>query len=197
MKLLLASTNAHKAEEVRAILAGSGIELTTLADHPDLPEPPETGNTFVANALQKAHFVYERTGLLCVADDSGLAVDALDGAPGVYSKRFSPEATHEANNRLLLERLDGRTDRSARFVCVIALVGEGFEATAEGRCEGHILDAKRGDAGFGYDPLFAPDDYPGRSMAEVTMDEKNAISHRGRAFGQLPDLLARWREHRG
>jgi XTP/dITP diphosphohydrolase len=189
MKLLLASNNPHKAQEVRAILAGSGIELTTLDDYPDLPEPPETQDTFVGNALQKAHFVHKRTRLLCVADDSGLAVDALNGAPGVHSKRFSDEATHEANNRLLLSRLQSRDDRTARFMCVIALVGDNFEATASGACEGTILRAPRGEGGFGYDPLFQPMEHPDLAMAELTMDQKNAISHRGRAFRELPALL--------
>ena len=193
MKLLLASNNAHKAEEIRAILEGSGIELSTLDAYPDIPEPPETRDTFVGNALQKAQFVHERTGLLCVADDSGLAVDALDGAPGVRSKRFSAEATHPANNRLLLSRLDGREDRTARFICVIALVGDHFEATASGACAGTIRHALCGEGGFGYDPLFEPIEHPGRTMAELTLEEKNLISHRGRAFRELPALLDAWR----
>ena len=189
MRLIFATNNAHKAEEVRRLLIGTGIVLETLDDHPEIPEPPETGDTFVANALQKAYFVFERTGQLCVADDSGLEVDALGGAPGVHSKRFSPEATHAANNALLLHRLAGTPDRSARFRCVLALVGDGVERTVDGRCEGTIATALIGSGGFGYDPLFLPDEAPGRSMAELSMDEKNAISHRGRAFAQLPALL--------
>lgn len=191
MKLLFATTNAHKAEEVRAILADTDIELITLADHPDLPEPPETGNTFEANALQKATFIHERLRCPVIADDSGIEVDALDGAPGVHSKRFSPEATHEANNTLLLSRLEGRDDRTARFRCVLALVTDDFQGTVSGACEGRIAHALSGSEGFGYDPLFVPDDLGGRSMAEASMAEKNAISHRGRAFRQLGDLLTR------
>ena len=189
--LVLASNNAHKVEEVQAILAPLGITVRPLSDFPEIPEPPETGDTFEHNALQKARFVFERTGLPTVADDSGLAVDALDGAPGVYSKRFSgaTENLHEANNALLLEKLAGRTDRGARFVCVIALVTDAGEALARGEVLGHIAEGPRGEGGFGYDPLFLPVDHPGRAMAELTADEKNAISHRGRAFRQLPGML--------
>lgn len=190
MHLLFATGNHHKAEEVRDILRGTGIHLATLADHPDLPEPPETGDTFESNALQKARFIAKLTGTPVLADDSGLEVDALGGAPGVHSKRFSPEATHEANNALLLHRLAGRSDRTARFRCVLALVHEAFETSIAGACEGTIAEALRGHQGFGYDPLFLPNDLPGRTMAEATMVEKNAISHRGRAFRQLPALLA-------
>lgn len=189
MRLIFATNNAHKAEEVRALLAGTGIVLETLHAHPEIPEPPETGDTFVANALQKAYFVYERTGTLCVADDSGLEVDALGGAPGVHSKRFSPEATHAANNTLLLKKLSGIAERTARFRCVLALVGDGIEQTVDGRCEGAIATALTGEGGFGYDPIFLPEEAPGRSMAELSMAEKNAISHRGRAFAALPSLL--------
>jgi XTP/dITP diphosphohydrolase len=191
MKLLFATNNAHKVDEVRAILAGTGIEVLTLREAGLDVDPPETGDTFEANALQKARFLFERTGLACVADDSGLEVDALGGAPGVHSKRFSPQAEPDANNRLLLERLGARPDRAARFRCVIAVVAPGWERTADGRCEGAIARAPRGDQGFGYDPLFLPDEAPGRTMAELSMDEKNAISHRGRAFRRLPELLVR------
>lgn len=189
MKLLFATNNAHKVDEVRAILADTGIEVLTIREAGLDVDPPETGDTFEANALQKARYLHERTGLACVADDSGIEVDALGGAPGVHSKRFSPEADADANNALLLERLGARTDREARFRCVIAVVAPGWERTAEGRCEGRIAHAPRGGHGFGYDPLFLPDETPGRTMAELSMDEKNAISHRGRAFRRLPDLL--------
>ncbi len=189
MHLFFATANAHKADEVRAILHGTGLTLTTLLDHPELPEPPEDEATFVGNALAKARFVFERLQVPVIADDSGLEVDALDGAPGVHSKRFSPEATHDANNALLLHRLDGHTDRHARFRCVLALKTANFEGTVDGTCEGTIATARRGTAGFGYDPLFLPDDLRGRTMAEATLAEKNAISHRGRAFRELPALL--------
>ena len=189
MKLVFATHNRHKVEEVAEILKGTGLELSTLADLGFAEDPPETQDTFEGNALQKARFVHERLGLPCIADDSGLEVDALDGRPGVHSKRFTPEATHDANNRRLLELLDGEGDRRARFRCVIAVVGLGADRTAEGRCEGSIATAPRGTEGFGYDPLFLPDETPGRSMAELDMQEKNTISHRGRAFSRLPALL--------
>ncbi|MBN2797927.1 MAG: RdgB/HAM1 family non-canonical purine NTP pyrophosphatase [Deltaproteobacteria bacterium] len=192
MELIFATRNAHKAEEVAQILAGSGIQLLTLDAFPDLTEEiPEDAPTFDENALQKARYVYQRTGLPCVADDSGLEVDALRGAPGVHSKRFSPEADAPHNNALLLHLLEGQEERAARFRCAIAVVGPEGERTAEGRCEGQIATAPRGEGGFGYDPIFLPEDYPGRAMAELSMGEKNAISHRGRAFRQLPSLLKR------
>ena len=157
---------------------------------PDLPEPPETGDTFEANALQKARFVHAALGLPVLADDSGLEVDALEGAPGVHSKRWTPEATAASNNRRLLVELAGRPDRAGRFVCALAVVGPDGEAVHRGTCEGRILEQQRGAQGFGYDPLFAPDGAPGRSMAELSMAEKNIISHRGAALRQLPELLA-------
>ena len=194
MKILLATRNAHKAQEVADILANSNLEVWTLDRFPELGELGEDHETFPENALQKAREAYEATGMLVVADDSGLEVDALSGAPGVHSKRFSPEATAESNNRLLLEKLDGVEDRSARFRCVIAVVGRAGEVVAEGSCEGVIALEASGVDGFGYDPLFCPEDEPGKSMAELTMQEKNAISHRGRAFSQLSGLLERFLE---
>jgi XTP/dITP diphosphohydrolase len=195
MRLLLATRNDHKLTEIRAVLAATNLDvmLDDLRAFPELPELPETGDTFVANALQKARFVFEHTGITALADDSGLEVDALGGAPGVYSKRFSPEGIDAANNRLLLERLAGVTKRTARFRCVLALVGPDGERTAEGRCEGTIAMAPSGAGGFGYDPLFLPFDAPGRAMAELAMDEKNAISHRGRALVHLPSMLGQRR----
>jgi XTP/dITP diphosphohydrolase len=188
MPIVFATHNDHKRLEVAALLA---LPLATLDEVGIHEDPPEPHDTFAANALEKARFVHARTGLWTVADDSGLEVAALGGAPGVRSKRFSPEATTEANNRLLLARLDGVADRRARFRCVVALVGPAGEHVLDGACDGRIGDAPRGDRGFGYDPLFWPDEAPGRTLAELTMDEKNAISHRGRAFAQLPALLAR------
>jgi len=190
MRLVFATRNAHKLTEVREILAETEVEILTLDDIGFVGDPPETGDTFHDNALQKAHFVHAHTGLPCVADDSGLEVDALDGAPGVHSKRFSLESTAESNNALLLSELGDRTDRAARFRCVIALVGAGPDRCAEGRCAGQITTALTGSEGFGYDPLFAPDETPGKTMAQLTMAQKNAISHRGRAFRALPGLLA-------
>jgi XTP/dITP diphosphohydrolase len=191
MQILLATRNDHKLREIRAILAGSGLDVRDLDEIPGLPDDiPETADTFEGNALQKAHFIFERTGLLTIADDSGIEVDALGGRPGVHSKRFSPEATDDANNRLLLTLLGDRTDRGARYRCAIAVVGpNGLAKTCDGRCEGVIGRDYRGSGGFGYDPLFWPVETPGKTMAELTMAEKNAISHRGRAVRQLPELL--------
>lgn len=189
MRAVFATRNDHKRAEVAEILAGSGLELATL-DEVGLPDdPPETGDTFVANALQKARYVFERTGLITIADDSGLEVDALGGAPGVHSKRFSAEETADANNRLLLARLGDRDDRTARFRCVVAVVGPELQLVEVGVCEGAIARAPRGERGFGYDPLFLADDAPGRTLAELSLAEKNALSHRGRAFRALARRL--------
>ena len=191
MKLVLATRNDHKVSEIAALLAGSPFEVIGLGAFSDLPaELPETGDTFVHNALEKARFVYERTGLVSIADDSGLEVDALGGRPGVFSKRFSAEATDSANNAKLLDLLMGREDRAARYRCVIAVVGPRGEATADGACEGAIGRSPRGEHGFGYDPLFWPVESPGRTMAELSMAEKNSISHRGRAAQGLAALIA-------
>lgn len=190
MDLLIATRNEHKLAEIRAILGAFDGHLTDLRDFPELPELPETSETFEGNALQKARFAYEHTGRIAVADDSGLEVDALGGKPGVHSKRFSPEATATANNALLLRMLGDRRDRTARFRCVIAVVGPGGEAVSDGRCEGQIGFHPHGNGGFGYDPLFLCDAAGGRALAELDMAEKNAISHRGRALERLPELLA-------
>ena len=187
--LVFATRNTHKVDEVRRILAGLDVDVRSLDDLGLDLDPPETGDTFEHNALQKARFVFEHTGHATVADDSGLEVDGLGGRPGVHSKRFSPEATAEANNALLLASLGPDADRTARFRCVIAVVDAQGERTASGACEGRIGETLSGEGGFGYDPLFLPSEAPGRSMAELSMDEKNAISHRGRAFRQLPSLL--------
>jgi XTP/dITP diphosphohydrolase len=189
MQVVLATWNAHKVAEVREILADAPFDVVCLADLPPIPESPETGDTFEENALQKAHFVAARTTGVIVADDSGLEVDALNGAPGVHSKRFTPEATAEANNLHLLDRMRGVDERSARFRCVIAVVHGSEARTAAGSCEGTIAEAPSGDGGFGYDPLFLPTGWGRRSLAEASPAEKNAISHRGRAFRQLPRLL--------
>ena len=189
-RLWLASLNAHKAEELGRMLAGHNVEVISLATRPDIGEPPETGATFEANALQKARFVFEATGEPALADDSGLEVDALDGAPGVHSKRYTAEATAASNNRALLMALDGVSDRRARFVCALALVSKLGEEVVRGVVEGEIGHAPRGDGGFGYDPLFLPADAPGRTMAELSPQEKDDISHRGRAVALLPNLFA-------
>lgn len=189
MKLFVATNNKHKIEEIRQILEGTGVVLQSLLDRPDLAEPPEDGLTFEANALQKARTIQAQTGGTVLADDSGLEVDALGGAPGVHSKRFSPEGAADANNALLLKRMSGVVTRTARFRCVLALVSPHHEGTVDGTCEGHIATQAQGAHGFGYDPLFVPHELQGRTMAEASMNEKNAISHRGRAFRRLGELL--------
>ena len=191
MDILLATRNDHKVTEIRAILEGTGLRVRDLRDFPDLPELPETGETFEANALEKARACYELTGLLSVADDSGIEIDALGGRPGVHSKRFSAEGTDQGNNARMMRELEGVIDRRARYRCVIAVVGPDGERTAAGACEGTIAHAPRGTGGFGYDPYFLPVETPGKTMAELSMAEKNAISHRGRAVRQLPALLGR------
>jgi XTP/dITP diphosphohydrolase len=184
MKLLIATRNRHKLDEIRAILgAGVGLELVGADEIPGLPEVVEDGDTFAANAARKASALARASGLWSLADDSGLEVDALGGAPGVISARYAGEpADPAANNRKLLRALDGVADRRARFRCAIALAEPGGAVrTVEGRCEGSIAHAPRGAGGFGYDPLFVPEG--GReTFAEMDPARKNAISHRGRAL---------------
>jgi XTP/dITP diphosphohydrolase len=187
LRVVLASRNAHKIEELARM--APHVEWVPLPA--ELGDPPETGDTFHANALEKAHFAQARLGGWALADDSGLEVDALGGRPGVYSRRYSAEATDAANNRKLLAELRGVTHRVARYRCVIALVGPGVEHVVEGACEGAIAEAPRGSAGFGYDPLFLPERAPGRTMAELAPHEKDGISHRGVAMRALLGLLER------
>lgn len=195
MKLLVASNNPKKLIELEQVLGElgiDGVELVSLGDVPAYPEPAETGLTFAENALIKARAGAEATGLPCVADDSGLTVVALNEMPGVLSARWS--GTHgddEANNRLLLAQMQDINVRGAAFVSCCALVTpDGKEETAEGRWEGTVLREPRGEHGFGYDPLFAPADAPGRSSAELTPEEKNARSHRGQALRALAPAIA-------
>lgn len=187
-KLLFATNNAHKLSEVQAVL-GPTFELTTPRDCGITEEIPETCDTLEGNASQKAHYLYDRTGLDCFADDTGLEVMALDGAPGVHSARYATDG-HDftANNRLLLKNLEGVTDRRARFRTVIALLLDGQEYRFEGIVEGRIIDHEIGHEGFGYDPLFVPNGFD-KTFAEMTADEKNAVSHRGRAVRKLVDFL--------
>lgn len=190
--LLIGSGNRDKAAELHTLLAPLGWEVKSLRDFPDLPEPEETGVTFAENALLKARYYGSHFGVDCVADDSGLEVDALGGAPGVYSARYAGEdCTYADNNEKLLREMSGIAPerRTARFVCCAAFVPQvGAEHTETGVVEGCIAESIRGETGFGYDPVFIPvgDE---RTFAEMTSAEKNAISHRGRAFGQLRAYL--------
>ena len=200
-ELIMASNNAHKLEEVRQIL-GSDFSLKGLADIGCTEEIPETADTLEGNALQKARYVSEHYGVDCFADDTGLEVDALNGAPGVYTARFGSMngygESHDssANIRCLLDRLSGAATRKARFRTVIALVrrhgaegGKQEELLFEGVVEGEILRQPTGDGGFGYDPVFAPAEAGGLAFAEMSAEAKNAISHRGRATKKLAEYL--------
>ncbi|MDR1744877.1 MAG: RdgB/HAM1 family non-canonical purine NTP pyrophosphatase [Planctomycetota bacterium] len=193
-RLVLASHNKKKAGELRAILEPLGVHLLGLSDFPGAPEPVEDGDSFEANALIKACSALAHTGEAAVADDSGLMVDALDGAPGVYSARFAGEdADDAANNALLLEKLSGvpPEKRGAKFVSVVALALPGGEsALFRGETHGTILDSPRGAGGFGYDPLFLSLDL-GVSFAEADPEAKNRISHRARALAGLLEWLER------
>ena len=190
MKIVLATGNAHKLREVQALLADSELEIVGLDAWPDLGEAPENDPTFPGNALQKARHVYAQIGLPTVADDSGIEVRALGWVPGVRSKRWTPQGTDVANNAKLLRELMTHTDRMAQYRCAIGLVTDAGELTAEGCCTGTIGHSPRGEGGFGYDPFFWPDAYPGRTMAEISLVEKNQISHRAQAFRNLPSLVA-------
>jgi XTP/dITP diphosphohydrolase len=180
MRLVLASANPDKAREIAEILADHQLEPRPAG----VPDVEETGATLEENARLKAVALVEATGTAAVADDTGLEVSALDGAPGVYSARYAGEgATYADNVAKLVAALDGAADRRARFRTVaLARFPDGSEVVAEGVVEGTIIDAPRGDAGFGYDPVFVPDEGDGRTFAEMTPEEKHAVSHRGRAF---------------
>ena len=188
MKIVFATNNAHKLSEVKAVL-GDGYELVTLKEVGITEDIPETGDTLDENASLKARYVYERTGLDCFADDTGLEVEALGGAPGVRSARYATDG-HDfaANNRKLLKELDGVANREARFRTVISLIASGEEIQVEGVVNGVIALSESGNEGFGYDPLFIPE---GKEVtfAEMSADEKNSISHRGRAVAELVKVL--------
>ncbi|MCQ2066136.1 MAG: non-canonical purine NTP diphosphatase [Bacteroidaceae bacterium] len=187
MKLVFATNNANKIGEVAAVL-NKRFELMSLADIGCTADIPETADTFAGNALQKARFVKEHFGLDCFADDTGLEVTALGGAPGVHSARYAGDHDSEANMRKLLAELEGKSDRSAQFRTVIALILNGEEHVFEGIVRGRISEEKRGTEGFGYDPLFIPEGYD-ESFAQLGMDIKNTISHRARAVAKLLEYL--------
>ena len=188
MKIIFATNNAHKLSEVQAVL-GDSFELVTPRMCGVEEDIPETAATLEGNASQKSHYLYEKTGLDCFADDTGLEVEALGGEPGVHSARYATDG-HDfaANNRLLLKNLAGKENRRARFRTVISLIEQGEEHLFEGIVEGRIIDHESGEEGFGYDPLFVPDGFD-RTFAEMTAEEKNAVSHRGRAVRKLVAYL--------
>jgi XTP/dITP diphosphohydrolase len=195
VKVLLATRNTKKLEELRRILVGSpGIELVGLGDVPEYPEAPETGLTFAENALLKAREGLKYTGLPTVADDSGLAVDALNGMPGVFSARWSGKhGDDRANLDLVLAQVSDVDDshRGAQFVCAAAFVlPGGKEHLVHGNMPGHLIRAPRGEGGFGYDPIFIADGKT-KTNAELDPAEKDAISHRGKAFRSLASVIAK------
>ncbi|MCI6802190.1 MAG: non-canonical purine NTP diphosphatase [Bacteroidaceae bacterium] len=193
--LVFASNNAHKLEEIRAIL-GNKFDVKSLKDIGCNVDIPETGTTFRENALQKARYVKEHFGFDCFADDSGLQVEALGGEPGVYSARYAVKNGRQvtagnkddANMDVLLEKLAGEENRKACFRTCIALIYEGETHFFDGVVEGHIITEKRGDGGFGYDPLFVPDGYE-KTFAEMGNEVKNNISHRAKAVEKLAEFL--------
>lgn len=189
--LVFATHNTHKLREVRAMLP-DGLKLVGLTDLGRTDPLPETSDTLEGNALQKARYVKEHYGYDCFADDTGLEVDALHGAPGVYSARYAGEDCDSAANvRKLLAALDGVADRRARFRTVIAFVTDGGqEHLFEGEVGGHIATEEHGAGGFGYDPIFTPDGYD-RTFAQLSAEEKNTISHRGRAVRRFVDFLSK------
>ncbi len=190
-QLVFATNNAHKLEEIRAIL-GDSIEILSLADihcHADIPE---TAGTLEGNARQKSLYVYEHYGLDCFADDTGLEVESLGGAPGVYSARYADDRGHDsqANMNKLLKEMEEKNDRKAQFRTIISLIEKGEERQFEGIVRGQITREKRGERGFGYDPIFQPDGYEA-TFAELGSDVKNRISHRARAVAALCDYLTK------
>jgi XTP/dITP diphosphohydrolase len=188
-KIFLASGNPHKIEELQQVLQPLGIDLTSTRDIPDPEEVVEDKPDLEGNALKKAKFWFDKTGLPSLADDTGLEVDALQGAPGVWSARYAgANATYEDNVNKLLSELNGESNRKARFRTVIAYVTESENYLFEGVCRGYIIEEKRGDKGFGYDPVFVPDGYT-QTFAELSSEEKNRISHRGKAVQKFVKFM--------
>ena len=193
MKLIIASNNKHKIKEIKAILGSRFDEIVSIREAGILHETVEDGKTFMENAQKKAREIAEISGCASLADDSGICVDALGGAPGIYSARFaatgSENADDEANNDLLLEKLEGINDRSAHYTCAMVIAyPDGSEISAEGYMYGTILTERHGTGGFGYDPIFMPIGYS-VSVGEISDEEKNKISHRSKALLSLLEKL--------
>lgn len=193
-KVVAATNNAAKLEEMNRILTALGFEVASLSSLGDFPEPVEDADSFEGNARIKALAAHKNTGLAAIADDSGLIVDALDGAPGVYSSRYAGEhATDGQNNAKLLAELADvpAPERTARYACAIVFIDEdGTEVNAWGTCEGSIGFEAAGSGGFGYDPYFISADYPGQTLAQVSAEQKDKISHRGKALRELVSKLS-------
>jgi len=185
--LIFATNNLNKIKEIKYAI--SDFDIMGLLDLNITEEIPETGNSLNANALQKARYIHQKTGLDCFADDTGLEIEALDGRPGVYSARYAgPERNPEKNIKRVLEELKGSKNRKAQFKTIIALIIDGKEYFFEGKVEGEILKEKQGLDGFGYDPIFRPFGYD-QSFAEMSLELKNKISHRGLAIKKLLEFL--------
>ena len=185
---IIASNNAHKVSEIQ-LLIGSDFILKTLADIGFTEDIPETGDTLVENALIKARHIYNIYQQNCFADDSGLEIEELHGAPGVYSARYAGEpVNHQKNNEKVLQALIGKTNRNASFRTVIALIFEGEEFIFEGKIDGKITEQLKGNNGFGYDPIFKPNGYE-QCFAEMSLSEKTQISHRGIAVAKLAAFI--------
>ena len=197
MEIIVATRNKGKIREIRDSLKGFDLRIYALSDFPDVPEVEEDGSSFAENALKKARFYSKLLGKLTIADDSGLEVDSLKGLPGIYSARYAGErASGRENNRKLLSEIRGVpvSKRGARFRCVIAITSpDGKEATAEGSCKGRIGVKEKGKKGFGYDPLFILPKY-GKTMAELTLEEKNRVSHRGKALRKIRTIIKIFRD---
>jgi XTP/dITP diphosphohydrolase len=189
--IFLASGNAHKIKELEQVLSPLGIDLKSTLDYPDAEEVEEDQPDLQGNALKKARYWFDKTGLPSVSDDTGLEVDTLNGAPGVYSARYAGDnPSYDDNVNKLLTELKGESDRSAQFRTVIAFVDGSDNYFFEGICRGRIIDEKRGDKGFGYDPVFVPEGYD-ETFAELSSEEKNRISHRGRAVQKFINFLGK------
>lgn len=189
-KIVFATNNQHKLDEVKKITEGL-TEIVSLSEINCFDDIPETADTLEGNALLKARYVKEKFGFDCFADDTGLEVEALDNAPGVYSARYAgPEHNSESNMKLLLKNMEGITNRKARFRTVIALLMDGKEYLFDGTVEGVIIQEKRGNSGFGYDPVFVPNGY-NETFAQLGSDIKNNISHRAKAVLKLHDFLSK------
>ena len=196
MKLVFATNNKHKLDEVRKITSHHPVEIVSLAEINCFDDIPETADTLEGNALQKAHYIQEKFGLNCFADDTGLEVEALNNAPGVYSARYAgPGHDSEANMKKLLHEREGKENRKARFRTVIALVWNGKTYTFDGIVNGTITTTKRGENGFGYDPIFIPEGYE-QTFAELGNDIKNQISHRAKAVEKLDEFLTQLSDHK-
>jgi XTP/dITP diphosphohydrolase len=198
--IVIATKNPNKLIEFKEILKDSSIEVKSLADFGPIPEVIEDGDTFDKNAYKKAHHTARVLGLPAIGDDSGLVVEALGGAPGVYSARYAgPNATDKANCTKLLKELTGKKNRKAHFSCVLSIaVPTGPALTYVARCDGIILEKPRGNSGFGYDPVFYFEEY-GKTFAELTMKEKNEVSHRGKALKEVKvelEMITKWLEQR-